>query len=486
MMQYFIKNNIDTVMSENCQICVENAKLIPCSACNYEACKTCIKRFILEKESDIGTCMNCNTAYTRATMVDMLGITFVKDVFTKHQHKVRINRHKLVLPSLQPIAEKQIKIEDLEKDIAELTKIIFQKKEEIFTLNTTKKTAVEIKYIRPCSVANCNGFLNTNWSCGICSIKTCKDCFETILDDEHVCKDESKATAALIKKDTKCCPKCGTGIYKIEGCDQMWCTNCQTAFSWKTGKIEEGRIHNPHYFNHLRAMAVDGEIRREEGDVLPNQQQCIADITRQYTYYPNSIIKLCEYLSVISPNSGKLIELLDAYTEMVRYYYHIEGIKTNMILKETSLKNTIKDVGVLFIRNKVTSDYYENTIKKSQKKKEIIDEKIMLINTLCDVIKEILVSMFNSNIEPLYTTLNTYKGIIYLAKSKVNEFPEQIKILFEDMYRDFKQNYLNYKKEVSHIINYCLEEDKKIASLYSSKSYLDIAYRANYKFLSVE
>ena len=82
MTQHFIKNNIDTVMSENCQICVENAKLIPCSACNYEACKTCIKRFILEKESDIGTCMNCNTAYTRATMVDMLGITFVKDVFT--------------------------------------------------------------------------------------------------------------------------------------------------------------------------------------------------------------------------------------------------------------------------------------------------------------------------------------------------------------------------------------------------------------------
>jgi hypothetical protein len=171
---------------------------------------------------------------------------------------------------------------------------------------------------------------------------------------------------------------------------------------------------------------------------------------------------------------------------MVRYYYHIEAIKNNMILKETSLKNTIKDVGVLFIRNKVTLDNYENTIKKSQKKKEILDEKIMLITTLCDVIKEILVSMFNANIDPLYNTLNLNKSIIYIAKSKVKEFPEQIKLLFEDMYHEFKEKYLNYKKEVHHIINYCLEEDTKITNLYSSKSYLDIAYNSSYKFLSVE
>jgi hypothetical protein len=38
----------------------------------------------------------------------------------------------------------------------------------------------------------------------------------------------------LIKSDTRSCPNCNEGIYKIEGC--LWCT-CKTPFDWNTGKI---------------------------------------------------------------------------------------------------------------------------------------------------------------------------------------------------------------------------------------------------------
>ena len=47
----------------------------------------------------------------------------------------------------------------------------------------------------------------------------------------HKCDEEKVASVEMLKRDTKPCPKCGTPIHKIEGCDQMWDPQCGTAFS---------------------------------------------------------------------------------------------------------------------------------------------------------------------------------------------------------------------------------------------------------------
>ena len=43
----------------------------------------------------------------------------------------------------------------------------------------------------------------------------------------------------------------------------MWCTNCHCAFSWKTGEIERGRIHNPHFIQYKKKI----HSSREHGDI---------------------------------------------------------------------------------------------------------------------------------------------------------------------------------------------------------------------------
>jgi len=67
----------------------------------------------------------------------------------------------------------------------------------------------------------------------------------------------------LLKKDTKPCPKCGTMIQKLSGCAQMWCPDCHTAFDWRTGHVETGRIHNPHYMEFKRGRISS----REHADI---------------------------------------------------------------------------------------------------------------------------------------------------------------------------------------------------------------------------
>ena len=124
------------------------------------------------------------------------------------------------------------------------------------------------QFIRACPIESCRGFLSQQWKCGICNVYTCNKCnvpkcnipktTESDAEpDEHVCNPDDVATAELLAKDTKPCPQCGMGIFKIEGCDQMWCTECRTAFNWRTGQLETGHVHNPHYFEYQRRMGTD-------------------------------------------------------------------------------------------------------------------------------------------------------------------------------------------------------------------------------------
>jgi len=118
------------------------------------------------------------------------------------------------------------------------------------------------KFVRKCPTEECKGFMNEDWFCGLCDRHFCEKCNEEDCED-HECDPDVVKTMKLLKKDTKPCPKCGTMIQKLSGCAQMWCPDCHTAFDWRTGRIETGRIHNPHYMEFKRGRISS----REHADI---------------------------------------------------------------------------------------------------------------------------------------------------------------------------------------------------------------------------
>jgi hypothetical protein len=128
-------------------------------------------------------------------------------------------------------------------------------KETIQALQMIVRNVEEVKekreFIMNCQSAGCKGFLSTKYKCGLCEKYTCSSCL-LVKEEGHVCNADDISTVRMIREETKPCPKCSTRISKIDGCDQMWCVECKTAFSWKSGHIVNGTIHNPHYYDFLR------------------------------------------------------------------------------------------------------------------------------------------------------------------------------------------------------------------------------------------
>jgi len=170
--------------------------------------------------------------------------------------------------------EQQKLVKSLEIDI--ITQKLIQS--QILTRMNGRAIEVEKRtFVRACPGNGCKGFLSTAWKCGLCENWSCPTCHELKgleKDTPHTCNPDSVATAELLSRDSRNCPNCASMIFKINGCDQMWCTQCHTAFSWRTGRIETHVIHNPHYYEYQR---THGGLARQPGDIpcggLPDWHQ---------------------------------------------------------------------------------------------------------------------------------------------------------------------------------------------------------------------
>ena len=249
------------------------------------------------------------------------------------------------------------------------------------------------EFLMRCPADDCRGFLSTAYKCGTCNKHTCSECLEltdsqgsdtldaqsSALDAQgpaivHVCKPDMVETAKAIKKETRACPKCAARIFKIDGCDQMWCTmtGCNTAFSWNTGHVVTGRVHNPHYYEWLRR---NGEApTREIGDIpcggLPPAWPFSGAV------YANKFL--------ITDDKDMLINIhrnLTEFEERLRLYPS----------RPDALMN--KEIDVMYLMNDATEEIWSSILEQNEakfnRKKEIGQILQTLITSAAEMLQEI-------------------------------------------------------------------------------------------------
>jgi len=231
------------------------------------------------------------------------------------------------------------------------------------------------EFLMRCPAEECRGFISSAYVCGICSKKTCSDCLEVIQTD-HVCKQESIESAKAIKKETRACPKCAARIFKIDGCDQMWCTvdGCNTAFSWNSGQIVSGRVHNPHYYEWLRTQSAAPP--REIGDIpcggLPNLGQFIYRVIS---------------IDALTPKEKTLL------IEITRNLTEFEDMLRNFPSTMGALGN--KDINVRYLMKEIDDDQWQRELEFNENRFIRKREIGQILQTLVTVCAEIMRNVYD-------------------------------------------------------------------------------------------
>lgn len=408
-------NAVEDETKTECDCCCDNfnkgtRSKITCHnpQCNFTICKACARQYLLST-TEAPHCMDCKVAWSQRFIVSNLNISFINTDYKKHRKVLLTDRQISMLPETMPAVaraqkkdeydEKQnqiaIKIKELRAQIRDLNNEEYQNRIQYY--NETQKTPEETsrKFILPCPDENCRGFLSTAYKCELCNCYACSKCLvitgKERHDPDHVCDEELVKTTQLIRNSSKPCPTCGERIMKASGCDQMWCTKCQTAFSWTTGKIDTGNIHNPHYFQYQRANPNAQIVRNPQDQIcggVPNNWWQIRNMLRQVLLgkkiQTTQMKCSCEHIqmsgrytipSYADENEKNILarqyhsDLIEKFTELFHTLRHINGHELRTYRTQVRELDNHEDLRVNYLLNKISKENMAKELAKRDKKR---------------------------------------------------------------------------------------------------------------------
>ena len=399
----------------NCDVCCEkfnkiNHKKVDCPFCDLQSCRACTQRYLLSI-SDDPHCMGCKNMWNREFVDTWCTRYFRNTELRRHRETILFEREKALMPDTQPaverilamlrihaiINEQRRRLIELHQkhgiylpitsnviipqDILELREEMEESYRELERLRHGGDVVVgeaPKKFVRKCPTEVCKGFMNEDWFCGLCDRHFCEHCNEQ-LGEGHTCDPDAVKTMELLKKDTKPCPKCGTMIQKLSGCAQMWCPHCHTAFDWRTGHIETGRIHNPHYMEFKRGRIST----REHGDIPCGGVPTFRELREIDA--PESVMRFASALAILDREiTYRYGDIYDNDNQYLRIEYMLNELEESAFKKELQRRDKQRekhrDINNIYrMVSDTGGDLLRQYVLEPQRIDEIMDIAIKLI-----------------------------------------------------------------------------------------------------------
>ena len=252
------------------------------------------------------------------------------------------------------------------------------------------------KFIKQCPAEDCKGFLSTGYKCGICSIFVCSKCHEIIGKDklQKTCNENNIKTVEMLKKDTKGCPACGIPIHKISGCDQMFCTKCHIAFSWKTGRQVTGVIHNPHFY----------EWQKETGNnnMAPGTVMC-GGLPSWFSYKQKlkSCFPIKKQICIqdgqeVMKNCMEYKTVHDLAIRMHRYAGHFQDIELDGLRRNCQTTKDNKDIRIKYLLKEITEKSMRSTLSRRDKKYHKENDILQIYEVFNNVLRDIITKIYEN------------------------------------------------------------------------------------------
>jgi hypothetical protein len=334
---YFETFKICSVTHAKCDLALlpTSSNILTCRLCNAYACDRC----------------GCTNKYDPALPHLCVGYPITAENLQRTQTAVALENDRLRKITTAIIAERNA----LHARLSEAQR----SKYPLLTGLTEKKPQQpKAAFVRACPADGCRGFLSTAWKCGVCEGWACSNCHEYIGADKktaaHACNPDQVASARLLDKETKPCPKCASAIFKISGCDQMWCTACNSGFNWRDGRpIETRAIHNPHFFEYMSK----NNMQQQTGEAV--QQLCMDDNLP-------TLFTVMYYLRLVNPPLSVQTRVLNT----LRFATHVQGVcmRRYQRLAGRDSEDSEEKLAVMYLMKDITEKSWMERLQRAEKR----------------------------------------------------------------------------------------------------------------------